>query len=387
MLPMTDTAVASLTGSRTRERARVDVYLGDTLVASGLDVESVSLTWDATRQVQCQGTVRITDPDGSLAPWVLGDALAPGARLQITWVCEDGSTIPRALVVVTKASPSEAGWAAYELQDGTSWWLPTGGSVTLDVEDLTAVAVADKLQAPGSPSTSTCVSEVRRLLGGIIAVVDETASTTAVAAGTVYERERMDAVDDLVSHAGLERRMDGAGVMHLIDPASRAPVWQIGAGSGGAMVSLGRSMTLDGVINSVVASSSATDGGEEFVGRAYRRDGPARWDGPLGNRTAFYSSPLLKNQAQASAAARTRLESIVRASDATTLKIEALPHPGLELWDRVTVPVPDPDGVLRGVEAVVQELTLTVDRMGVAPTMLTCTASAADLVGVMRGRA
>lgn len=105
MLPMTDAAVAALCGSRTRERVRVDAYLGDALVAEGLDVESVSLTWDATRQVQCQGTIKVVDPDGTLTPWVLGDVLAPGARLQVTYCCEDGSTLPRALLVVTKAAP------------------------------------------------------------------------------------------------------------------------------------------------------------------------------------------------------------------------------------------------------------------------------------------
>ena len=92
MLPMTDAAVAALCGSRTRERVRVDAYLGDALVAEGLDVESVSLTWDATRQVQCQGTIKVVDPDGTLTLWVLGDVLAPGARLQVTYCCEDGST-------------------------------------------------------------------------------------------------------------------------------------------------------------------------------------------------------------------------------------------------------------------------------------------------------
>ena len=383
---MTDAAIASLTGSRSDERAKVDVYLGDELVVADLDVESVNLDWDATRQVQCQGTVVVPDPEGTMAPWVLGDALAPGARLQITWVCEDGSTIPRALMVVTKTSPSYTGWAPYELQDGTWWWMPTGGTITLEVEDLTSVAIADKLQAPGAPSTSTCVSEVRRLLGGTIPVVDETGSKTTVAAGTVYERERMDAVDDLVAHAGLQRRLDGAGVMHLIDPATRPSVWRVDAGHNGALVRMTRSMSLDRIFNSVVASSSSTSEGEEFVGRAYRNSGVARWNGPLGNRTQFYSSPLLKNKAQAEAAARTRLDNLIRDSDATALDIQALPHPGLELWDRITVPVPNPDGVLRGVETVVQKIGVSLDRMGPAPTTLTCVASTADLVAVMRGR-
>lgn len=383
MLPMTDAAVAALCGSRTRERVRVDAYLGDALVAEGLDVESVSLTWDATRQVQCQGTIKIADPCGSLAPWVLGDVLAPGARLQVTYCCEDGSTLPRALLVVTKASP-EGGWRAYRLRDGTARWVPTGGTVALSVDDTTTLVVRDKLQAPLSPATPTCVGEVRRLLSGIVPVVDETSSTATVASGTVYERERADAVDDLLSHAGLERRTDGAGVMHLIDPKSAGPVWVLGAGDGGATVRVDREMSLDDVVNAVVASSSAT-GQEEIVGRAYLREGVGRWGGPLGNCTRFYASPLIGSVLGAEAAARTRLGSLTRGRS-TLITVECLPHPGLEIWDTVTIPIPDPYGALRSVDALVQTVSLTVDRSGPAVSTLTATAPTDVLAGIMRWR-
>lgn len=383
MLPMTDAAVAALTGSRTRERVRVDAYLGDVLVAAGLDVESVSLTWDATRQVQCQGTIKVADPCGSLAPWVLGDVLAPGARLQVTYCCEDGSTLPRALLVVTKASP-EGGWRTYRLRDGAVRWVPTGGTVALSVDDTTTLVVRDKLQAPASPATATCVGEVRRLLGGIVPVVDETSSSTTVASGTVYERERADAVDDLLAHAGLERRTDGAGVMHLIDPKSAGPVWALGAGEGGATVRVDREMSLDDVVNAVVASSSAT-GQEEIVGRAYLGEGVGRWGGPLGNHTRFYASPLISTVAGARAAARTRLDSLTQGRS-TLITVECLPHPGLEIWDTVTIPIPDPAGSLKTVDALVQTVSLTVDRSGPATSTLTATASAEALAGIMRWR-
>jgi len=383
VLPMTDAAVAALCGSRTRERVRVDAYLGDALVAEGLDVESVSLTWDATRQVQCQGTIKVADPDGTLAPWVLGDVLAPGARLQVTYCCEDGSTLPRALLVVTKAAP-ESGWRAYRLRDGTARWVPTGGTVTLSVDDTMALVVRDKLQAPLSPATPTCVSEVRRLLTRIVPVVNETSNTVTVASGTVYERERADAVDDLLAHAGLERRTDGAGVVHLIDPKSAGPVWALGAGDGGATVRVDREMSLDDVVNSVVAASSAT-GQEEIVGRAYLREGVGRWGGPLGNHTRFYASPLISTLIGAEAAARTRLGALTRGRS-TLITVECLPHPGLEIWDTVTVPIPDPYGALESVDAVVQTVSLTVDRSGPAVSTLTATAPTDVLTEIMRWR-
>ena len=102
MLAMTDAARQSITGTRSRESVQVDAYLGDDLVRAGLRVESWSLTWDAGRAVQCSGTIKIIDEDGTLQPWVLGDTLGPGARLRLTWIAEDGSRIPRAVLVVTK---------------------------------------------------------------------------------------------------------------------------------------------------------------------------------------------------------------------------------------------------------------------------------------------
>ena len=76
-----------ITGSTQGDVLEVNVWRGGQAVAPALDVSSWSLDWDADRQVQGQGTLVIPDPDGDLAPWGMGDALAPGgSRAQLTWV-------------------------------------------------------------------------------------------------------------------------------------------------------------------------------------------------------------------------------------------------------------------------------------------------------------
>ena len=365
MLPMTDAARQSITGTRSRESVQVDAYLGDDLVRAGLRVESWSLTWDASRAVQCSGTIKIIDEDGTLQPWVLGDVLGPGARLRLTWIAEDGSRIPRAVVVVTKPEPEQF-WQLTRA-GGVERWLTTGGVITCAVEDTSILLQRDKLQAktPGD-ERSDVVKETRRLLAGTVPLVDDSKNLTLpkVTAGTIYEKERLDAIDDLLSHGGLARRTDGEGTMHLIDPKKGAdvPVWKIQGGDFmAALVSLSRSMDLGTVYNSVVATSQGGKG--EYVGRAYLDRGVAKWGGQLGNSTEFYSSPLIDSTLAAERAAATRLASQT-GPKTTRLKVQCLPHPGLELYDWVTVAVPTRSGKAIDVTGQVMSLTLGGDAMG-----------------------
>lgn len=381
MLPMTDAAVAALDGSRVRERVIVDAYLGDDLVQSDLPVDSWSLTWDATRPVQCSGTIRVTDPDGAMSPWALGDTLAPGARLQVTWVCEDGSRVPRALLVISQSTP-ESAWRIHH-GGRVDRWVPDGGHVTCQVEDIMLLAQRDRLQAKQPAVEAKVISEVRRLLDRIVPVVDDSGGDeTNVATQTVYERERLDAVDDLLEHAFLARRTDGSGVVHVIDPEQGDPVWDIAGGDRGALVTLGRSMDIKDITNSVVASSSGGSA-TEYVGRAYVTSGVDRWGGPLGNCTEFYSSPLITSQRAATQSATTRLSRITSERE-TELSISCAPHPGIELHDRVRVLVPTRGGDAVPVTGTVTSYTVGGDRAGLNAAQTTVVVRRSDLADVIR---
>lgn len=380
MLPMTAAATAAIEGSRAGEYVTVNAFFGDSVVAQGLVPVSWSLTGDMTRQVHTQGEIVVSDPTGALSPWVTGDPLAPASQVQVTWVCADGSMVPRARMVITKAVPTDR-WRLYGAGHEPVW-LPGGSTITLSVEDVSRVVQRDRFMAPWSPSESTVVGEVKRLLSGIVPVVDESASTVTVPASTVYERERLDAVDDLLDHAGLIRRIDGSGVMHIIDPAVLTPVWTISGGNGGALVDLGRSLELGDIWNSVVASSSA--GSEEIVGRAYLNDGPERWGGPAGNAPYFLSSPLIASQSAADAAARTRLTNLTEAQS-VSLTVTALPHPGIELGDVVTIPAPTRAGGTSSITGTVTACSWGGDSNGLSASRITVTAPRRQVMRAIRG--
>jgi len=78
---------AEVASSSFGDRLEVNAWYDGELVAEHLDVLDWSIGWDATRQVQGQSSWTFADPEGTLAPWALDDALAPGgAQLQVTWV-------------------------------------------------------------------------------------------------------------------------------------------------------------------------------------------------------------------------------------------------------------------------------------------------------------
>ena len=232
------------------------------------------------------------------------------------------------------------------------------------------------------------VKEGRRLLAGAVPLVVDSKNLTQarVAAGTIYEKERLDAIDDLLSHGGLVRRTDGEGTMHVLDPKKGAdtPLWRIQGGDFmAALVSLSRSMDLGTVYNSVVATSQGSQG--EYVGRAYLDRSVSRWNGPLGNCTEFYSSPLIDSTAAANRAATTRLANQT-GPKVTRLKIQCLPHPGLELYDWVTVAVPTRSGRAIDVTGQVMSLSLGGDAQnGVAASTLEVDVDANEMRSVILG--
>ena len=174
--------------------------------------------------------------------------------------------------------------------------------------------------------------------------------------------------------------------MHIIDPKKGAdsPVWRIQGGDFmAALVSLSRSMDLGTAYNSVVATSQGGQG--EHIGRAYLDHGVSRWGGPLGNATEFYSSPLIDSTTAAERAAATRLAEQT-GPKTTRLKVQCLPHPGLEIYDWVTVAVPTRSGRAIDVTGQVRSMSLGGDaQSGVAASTLEVDVDASEMRAVILG--
>lgn len=328
-----------ITGSTQGDVLEVNVWRGGQAVAPALDVSSWSLDWDADRQVQGQGTLVIPDPDGDLAPWGMGDALAPGgSRAQLTWVSgTSGVRVPLGWWRLRVAEPAEQwrirGWGTDAQR------VSGGGSVTLQADELTCIpAQLDRLDGEGNPPAgATCLSEVRRLLGDIVPVtVDPGVTDRTVPPSLVYSEARMGAVDDLLTQVDAVHRMGGDGSLQVLPLALGEPVWTIDGGDDGALVDVRRALSDTGVYNAVTSRATAPDG-TPLVGRAHLTGGPLMWgaDEPFGRVPAFHQS-IATTQAGVDADATTRLASLSAAGQ-VDLPVTCLTHPGVQLHDPVVV--------------------------------------------------
>jgi hypothetical protein len=343
MLPGGELLTDEVAGTTVNDRLEVNVWRGGQVVAPldglPLDVTSWSLDWDADRQVQGQGTFDIADPDGLLAPWGMGDALAPGgSRAQLAWVSgASGMRVPMDWWRLRKSDPVEQ-WRVRRVGEDVQR-VAGGGSVTIRADELTCIpANLDRLDAEGQPPAgATCLSEVRRLLTDIMPVVPDPAVVDRpVPASLVYGEGRMDAVEDLLNHVDAVHRMGGDGALQLLPAALGASVWTIDGGEDGALVDVRRALSDDKVYNAVTSRGTSA-AGAPLVGRAYLTGGPLKWGvtEPFGRRPAFHQS-IAQTAAGVQADAVTRLKTLSSTGE-VDLPVVCLTHPGVQLHDAVVV--------------------------------------------------
>jgi hypothetical protein len=115
----------------------------------------------------------------------------------------------------------------------------------------------------------------------------------------------------------------------------------VNAGANGVLLDGERKTARGGVYNSVVATSSPTDGPAPVYGIAEDTSptSPTRVTGPFGRVTRFYSSPLLRSNAQAASAAKAILSRSLGRRQA--LSLSTMVNPALESGDRIDVVLPD----------------------------------------------
>lgn len=359
MRTMTEAQLSALTGSSSRAGVVVHAWYGGVVVAESLPVETWSIGWDGQRQVQGQVSITVRDADGTLAPWSVDDPLGVGgARLQVIYHLGGGvDPLDLGWFRITGSDPVES-WRVVRVKDSTATgnseaaffderleWVSGGASIPVQADDLTRQATIDKLLAPESPAglAPTVLGEVRRLLTGIIPVtVAAGVVDKAVPTSLVYEKERMDAVEDLLQTIGCSHRMTADGSLEVFSTARTSPVWAIAGGDDGVLISVQRSQKLDGLYNGAI--SEGGESGLPLIGRAFEMNGPLRWEGPHGRYPTFNSSTgTLKTQAAVDMDAKSRLRTEI-AQRSVVLSVTCLPHPGLQVGDWVQVANPTTSG-------------------------------------------
>lgn len=343
----------ALEGSRPADSLTVWAWRGDSLVVpEPLDVIDWSFEDQAGDNVKVSQRISLTvaDPDGRLGAWRLDDPLSvTGARLQVIYRVGGAGAVNYGMYRLTGNEPDEV--TEFRVIDEYGYVEPDGllephkrrvavtrSVVKLEAVDLTVEPDDDHFEAPESPALgATVLSEVRRLASPYFpVVVDPGVTDISVSQQLVFDRERLEAIQDLLGRVGARYRMGGDGELHIYHRSSPA-VWRVGPNEG--LVKVRRKQSSDKLYNRWVV-----EGKEEGTGNPVRAavnidSGPLKYGGPHGRVPYFYSSEMITSTAAAVLYAIELREQFI-ASLALELSVECVPRPELQAGDRIEVGCP-----------------------------------------------
>jgi hypothetical protein len=351
-----DASLTALEGSRPADTITVWAWRGGSLVLpEPLAVIDWSVQDDAGDSVKVGQKLSLTvaDPDGTLGAWRFEDPLSvAGTELQVIYRVGGAGAINFGKFRLTGNEPStltdsrviaEYGYAKPDSLDAPHERrvYVTSGVVKLEAVDLTFNVDRDRFEAPESASSGTVLAEIARLTKGHFPLVmDDGVTDAPVSPLLVFDRERLEAVQDLASRVNARYRMGGDGECHLY-PVRTVPVWRVEPTAG--LVSVTRKQSSDGLVNRWVVEGKDAGEGKPVRASASIDTGPLRYGGPHGRAPYFYSSEMITNQAQAYAYA-VQLRDEFLSSLAVELAVETIPRPELQAGDWIEVGCPVADG-------------------------------------------
>lgn len=331
----------ALTGSG-EARVQFDVWYDGDLLIQNLNVGAWGQSFDRGAAIVGSTTLTALDEDGTITPWGVEDALGVGGARIISRLFVGEYSVGLAEQRITSSEPEET----WRLTPDGLMWVPGSSTIPVTAEDLTVMAVGSKFIASEAPATgATCLSEIQRLLSGIMDVVWDDgldARDKAVPKEVVYKDERMDAVSDLVEAMGLEARCNASGQLHLYDPAVETPVKIIRGGELGDLIRVRRSQKLEG-LNNAVRSFNTTPSGVEMAQTAYETSGALAWDGPHGRWPKKRQANFAGSDETLLADAKAELKRTL-SNRGVTIPLRTTLDPSLEVGDWVTVMAPTPTG-------------------------------------------
>ncbi|MFD8315899.1 DUF5047 domain-containing protein [Kitasatospora purpeofusca] len=309
---------------------RVDAYYGGVLTMADLPITGGTVTVDRGSKVRRTLSLELADP--AYLPWSPTDPLAVYGQ---SLVVSRGIQFP----------------------DGTQEMCPLGtfrvdepsgdvytGPVTVTGRSAEAALQDDRFTAPRSTAGATStVAMITALVTETMpdaVVVNLTAGTRDQSCAAVVwdaQADRWDAVAQLATSMQAEIYVDVLDRFVLVDAPdleTATPVWTVGEGPTGTLITVARKISRAGVYNAVVASGESTTSGVPPVSAMATDDDPAsptRWGGPYGRVPRFYASGLLVTEAQCAATAASMLRNALAPTMETS--IACLPNPALEAGD------------------------------------------------------
>jgi hypothetical protein len=352
-----EATLQALEGSRPADTISVWAWRGGSLVLSEpLEVIDWSErdTASDSAKVKQQFSLTIADPTGSLGAWRFDDPLGVGGtQLHVIYRVGGAGAINFGRFRIIGNEPDEVvDWREvdeYGLDIPDSMQGPhkrlrpiVSAVVRLEAVDLTFNADRDKLESPQSPGPlATAIGEFQRLTRDYFpTVVDEGVSDVGVSRLLVFDKERLDACQDLLTRVGARYRMGGDGECHVY-PRVTHPVWRTEPGN--CLVRVSRKQSIDGLLNRWIV-----DGKDEHSGAPVRAvvsidTGPLQFGGNHGKAQTFYSGEMITSYDSAAAYARQMRDEFL-ASLAIELVVEISPRPELQAGDRIEVGYPLPAG-------------------------------------------
>lgn len=343
----------ALEGSRPADTLTVWAWRGTELVVpEPLMIKDWSLGDEAGDNVKIAQRVSFlfADPDGTLGAWRFDDPLGVGGtKLQVIYNVGGAGAVNYAWFRVTGNSPTEYRESrvidefGYEEPDGSlpihkrRIWITTA-AVSVSAVDITEYVDQDKLEAPQSPKAgATVISEWRRLTGEYFpTVVDPGVTDRSVNRTLVYEKERLDAGQDLLSRISARFRMGGDGEAHIY-PRRGPLVWRVEPGKG--LVNVTHSMSSGGLYNRWVVEGKETTTGNPITAAVQLTTGALKYGGPYGKAQYFYKSEMITTETDAINYASTLRDEFL-GNLSIELEVQTTPRPELQAGDRIEVGCP-----------------------------------------------
>lgn len=332
MIEITDIAAASLLRGNQRRYLRVESWLDETLLDDNIPVQAGVEEVDRSSNVPERLTLSVPriakrTQDGVRYNYTPGETASPlaanGQMLRVLVGLGVGNDqiewLTRGWYVIVEA---EVRGDQIDVQAGGLLWL------------IQEARLVNPLQPSG-----TFKSTIQSLVEPALTVeFDAALSDRAVPASVNYDDDRLNALNATLAAWPATAEVTSEGFLYVTTTADPSTVsLELSAGVGGTIIEATGKSTRDGVYNAVVAQGTLADGGL-VRGVVYDNTGPKRSGGPFNPLPVplYFDSPLITTQAQADAAANSRLDTL-RRTTSQEFSVEMVPHPALQAGDRIEI--------------------------------------------------
>ena len=226
---------------------------------------------------------------------------------------------------------------------------PATGVITVKGSGLEAYLIDARFLSPRTPpygqsTVTTIVNMIREVLPGVTVLIKAT-KDRPVRATAVWQRDRMDTIDDLAASIMAEVYCDALGrfvIGNLPDPIKGVPVWVADEGAAGVLVDRSEESSRDRVYNAAVVTGQSSDPDVRPVSgwtADFNPASPTYFYGAFGQKPIFYSSQFFTDIFQCqNYAAQLLLEAM---ADNRAVSFSQLPADFLEVSDIIGVRVRD----------------------------------------------